>query len=78
MIQLYDNDSGALLGSVTEQQLQFLVDHLEEESLEDKDYYFNPATVDMLESRGAAADLVALLRKAIGGKEGAEIRWSRS
>ncbi len=77
VIQLYDNATGDALGSVTDEQLQFLIDQLEEESSDDRDYYFNPATLDLLETRGADPDLVALLRKAIGDKEGVEIRWSR-
>ena len=39
MIRLYDKDSGAELGTITKEQLQFLVDQLEQESLEDRDYY---------------------------------------
>jgi hypothetical protein len=31
MIQLHDKDTGAPLGSITEAQLQFLIDQLEEE-----------------------------------------------
>ena len=38
------------------------MDHLEEESAEDTDFYINQATVDMLEQDGADAALVKLLR----------------
>jgi len=78
MIQLFDKKSGASLGSLTDEQFQFLADHLEEESLRDDDYYLNRATVDYLEQDGADGALVALLRQALGGGEEAEIRWSRS
>lgn len=78
MIRLYDNENGAELGAITEAQLRFLQSDLEEESLEDRDYYINQATVDWFESQNADAALVALLRQALGGREEMEIRWVRS
>lgn len=77
MIKLYDNDSGAELGSIDEAQLQFLIDNLEEETSADQDYFLNPSTLDLLEERGADSGLLAMLRQAIEGKEGVEIRWSQ-
>ena len=50
---------------------------LEEESLEDTDYYINPATLDMFEERGADAGLLTMLRNALGDREDMDIRWSR-
>jgi hypothetical protein len=52
-IQLYDNETQILLGEVTEQQLQFLIDHLEEESSTDQDYYINSDTLEMFARAGA-------------------------
>ena len=78
MIQLYDKETGASLGAITEEQLQFLADQLEEESPEDRDYYINEPTLDAFEEAGADAALVALLRKALGEREEMEIRWARS
>ena len=78
MIRLHDAERGALLGSITEEELQFLTGELEEESSRDQDYYLTSATVDMLEEDGADPNLVALLRSALAGREGMEIRWSRS
>ena len=54
-----------------------LLDNLEEESLEDTDYYITPDTLDYLATRGADARLVALLRQAIGDRDGIDIRWSK-
>ncbi len=76
-IKLYDNDGGAELGSLSEEQLEFLIDQLEEETREDQDYWLRAETLDLLESRGADAGLMALLRAAMGEREGVEIRWSR-
>ncbi len=77
-ITLYDNDSGAALGDITESDLQFLIDNLEEETPDDQDYYLRPQTVAMLGERGGSAALVTLLRTALGDREGVEIRWQRS
>lgn len=76
-IRLYDSESGADLGPITEEQLQFLVDQLEEETPEDQDYWLRAETLDLLESRGADAGLLALLREAMADRDGFEIRWSR-
>ena len=78
MIQLRDKETGASLGDITEEQLQFLTDHLVEESEEDTDYYLNRATLDMLREKGLDASLLKLLEEALGGREELEIEWSRS
>ena len=77
-ITLYDNDSGAAIGGITETDLQFLIDNLEEETSDDQDYYLRPETVAMLAERDASDDLMALLRTALGDKEGVEVRWQRT
>ncbi len=77
MVQLTDKDSGAPIGKITEEQLAFLAEHLEEESSDDDDYYINPATLDMLEEQGGDAALLALLRKTLGDREEMEICWAR-
>jgi processive 1,2-diacylglycerol beta-glucosyltransferase len=75
---MYDNDSGDYLGEITEEQLRFLIDTLEEESLEDKDYYLNGATIEMMEREGGDPALIKMLRTALGDKDGVEIRWERA
>jgi processive 1,2-diacylglycerol beta-glucosyltransferase len=77
MIHLQDKDTGAAIGTISEEQLQYLVDQLEEESRDDPDYYINAATLDLFEERGADKMLVTLLRTALGGRTEMEIRWSR-
>lgn len=79
MIKLKDKDTGLALDSITEGQLKFLIDQLEEESDEDQDYYVNQTTVDLFETAdGADPALIAILRKALNGKEEMEIIWSRT
>jgi hypothetical protein len=77
MAHLFDKQTGAPLGTITDEQLQFLMDRLEEESPRDDDYYLNRTTVDFFESEGADPELLAVLRRALGDREEAEIRWSR-
>ena len=78
MIQIHDKDTGSWIGTLTEGNLQFLIDQLEEESGEDQDYYINETTLDIFEEEGADKDLVTLLRSALNGRTEMEIRWSRS
>jgi hypothetical protein len=78
MIQLHDTDTGAWIGTITEDNLQFLIDQLEEESGADQDYYINETTLDIFEKGGADTALVSLLRSALNGRTEMEIRWSRS
>ena len=77
MIDLYNSVTHQLIGSLTEAELQVLIDGLEEESLEDRDYYITAATIDFLADGRATDHLVQLLRTALGGEEGVEIRWQR-
>ena len=76
MIQLHEKETGVFVGTITEAQLQFLIDQLEEESADDTDYYIDHATLDLFEAVGAEAELLALLRQALGTREGIEIVWS--
>ena len=75
-IDLYDTATNALVGSITEAELEYLQEVLEEESLEDKDYYFTADTIDLLTEDGGATDhLLKVLRDALGKAEGIELRW---
>ena len=77
MIDLYNVATHQLIGSITDADLQVLVDALEEESLQDQDYYIDQATIDVVADGKATEHLVALLRKALGASEGVDIRWQR-
>ena len=77
MIKLYEAGTGIFLGTLTDAQLQFLIDQLEEESTEDTDYYINSTTLEVFESVGADATLLALLRQALGSREEMDIQWVR-
>ena len=77
MIEIRDKETGKSLGTISEEQLQFLIDNLEEEYEEDMDYYINTATLDMFEERGIDTGLLKLLRDALSTREDMEIVWSK-
>jgi hypothetical protein len=77
MPRLYNKQTNALLGEVSESDIQCLVDVLEEEDSKDVDYFIDLDTVDILEDNGASLDLVTLLRAAIGATAGVDIRWEK-
>ena len=78
MVQLSDLETNQPIGTITDDQLHFLIDQLEEESEEDQDYYIDAATIEMLEGAGADQELLSVLRSALRGRDGIDIRWTRS
>ena len=77
MIDLYNAATNQLLGSITETDLNVLVDALEEEGVNDQDYYIDTATIDVIADGKATEHLVGLLRTAVGSSGGVDIRWQR-
>jgi hypothetical protein len=77
MIDVYNNATNQLIGSITDADLQVLQDGLEEESSRDQDYYITAATIEMLGDGRASDHLLSLLRRALGSNDGIEIRWER-
>ena len=75
MINLYRVPSGQLIGSITRDQLQYLVDQMEETDMEDRDYAITPMLLDFFESNGADADLVSMLREELASSETMLIEW---
>ena len=77
MIKLREKGSDAPIGEISEDQLQFLIDQLEEEDLEDRDYAITPMLLQAFELEGADPELVATLTAALGDRETIEIVWNR-
>jgi len=57
------------LGTITEKQLDFLVENLEEEFDEDEEYFLSPDTLEYLREQGADSGLIAMLDKALAGSQ---------
>ena len=70
MILLYTQ-----VGELSDEQLDFLVDNLEEEWPEDRDYFINRDMLETLKQRGADATLVQMLTQALGNRDEVDILW---
>jgi len=73
MVELTDKETGNRIGEVSENDFQFLVDHLEEESETDEDYYIDRETLDYLKESGMPPALTTLLEAALGSRADMEI-----
>jgi hypothetical protein len=73
VIQLYKEDPHTyrreILGILTEKQLDFLMENLEEEFEEDEEYLLNQDTLEYLKEQGADSSLIAILQKALAGTQ---------
>jgi len=75
-VDLFDEETGAPLGTLAEGQLAELMTYLELESIDDRDVYIDAATIEMLESKSVNAATLALLKRALGAKSGVDVRWA--
>jgi hypothetical protein len=75
MPRLIRIDTGDAIGDITDKQLKFLVEQLEEEHDEDQDYFVDRDTLELLSDNGADPELLALLEKAIGDDDSMDIAW---
>jgi hypothetical protein len=77
MIDLYNDATDELIGSITDADLKVLQDALEEESAEDQDYFIDRSTIDVIGDGRATDHLLKVLRDALGTSDGIDIRWVR-
>lgn len=68
-------DKDIEIGEISDKQLAFLVEQLEEEHEEDQDYYIDKDTLELMSDNGADPELLAMLEKAIGEDESMNIAW---
>ena len=78
MINMHNKNTQELIGEISEEQLQFLIDQLVEEDSTDQDYYINRDQLDQFEEKGGDETLIQMLRDAMGTKEDMDIIWSKS
>lgn len=76
-VELVDLSSKSVVGRITEDELTWLNTQLEKESEDDRDYYFDRPTLDMLDGKGAGPQLMAVLRGALGSRDDMDLQWSR-
>ncbi len=77
MIRLYNKDSSALIGEISEDQLQTLIDLFEEEDTKDQDYFINADSLQFMKEKQADEALIAMLEPLADNEEGLEIEWKR-
>jgi len=77
MIDLYNDETDQLIGSITDADLKVLQDAMEEESSDDQDYFIDQATLDVIGDGRASDHLLKVLRDALGSSEGIDVRWKR-
>jgi len=75
MPKLMRIDTGDDIGTITDKQLAFLVAQLEEDHEDDKDYYIDRETLELLSDNGADPDLLGMLEKAMGDDDEMDIAW---
>ena len=73
--RLMDIEHEEEIGVVTEDQVQFLIDNLEEEGFEDHDYYIDPESLSFLAENGCDEELLTMLMEALEGRVNIDIRY---
>lgn len=76
MIALFDSGSGARVGRISEVQLQALLDWMEEESTQDREYYLTAEDCELMEEQGIDPTLIEVLRGALRGRNDMDLRWA--
>jgi hypothetical protein len=76
MPTLYNAKTDEVIGSLTDAQVQTLVNQLEEESLKDQDYAIDSMTLAYFDGLGIDPDLLSLLRAALGSQSEVIVRWA--
>ncbi|MFH0893040.1 MAG: hypothetical protein V2A54_01290 [Bacteroidota bacterium] len=77
MVKIFELDTNRFLLELSDDEFSLLAEELEEESLDDDDYYLHISEVEFMEERGNNPELVAKLRTLFEGREDLEIRFQR-
>ena len=75
MYRLVDIEHDNEIGVVTEDQLQFLIDNLEEEGFEDQNYYIDPESLSFLAEEGCDEELLTMLTDALEDRINIDVRY---
>lgn len=68
-------DTGDEIGTISEDHLKFLAAQLEEDHEDDKDYFIDRETLELLSDNGADPELLAILEKGLAGDDEMDIAW---
>ena len=75
MYQLMDIEHDNEIGVITEDQVQFLIDNLEEEGIEAQDYYIDPESLRFLAENRCDEELLTMLTEALEGSVNIDVRY---
>ena len=75
MIRVFNKDTNVEVGTITEQQLKFLTGQMEEENVDDMDYWLHREQLEVMRANGAEEGLLTVLAAALGTAEEVEITW---
>jgi hypothetical protein len=75
MYQLTRKSDQQPLGEISDAEMQFLRDNLEEESLTDDDYTITRLTLEFLRGSGMDPHLAEVLEAALAGGDEVEVRY---
>jgi len=75
MIRVFNKDTNVEVGTITEKQLKFLTGQMEEENVDDMDYWLHREQLEVMRSNGAEEGLLTVMEKALGAAEDVEITW---
>jgi len=77
--QIKNKTTGELIAITDEKQIRFLISELEEEGIDDKDYWLHISQLDDFEKSGMDLELLSKIRQAFGDRgEELEIEWTNS
>ncbi|MEO5595611.1 MAG: hypothetical protein ABIQ97_00470 [Lysobacteraceae bacterium] len=76
MITLLEKGTTRTLGTISEGELQQLIDALEEEDQHDRDYYVDQQTINYLRERNVTPHLLGLLERGLGSRSGFDVEWT--
>lgn len=78
MVKLCIQATGAEVGDISDDDFRLMRSALEEEGPEDRDYWIDLDTIELIAERGASAKLVEVLRNAVtGSPDGVEIGFQQ-
>jgi len=78
MVKIFDLESDKLLAELSDEEFTKLVEALEEESIDDVDYYLHVSDVEYMEEQGTDAGLIAKIKGMLEGREDREIRFQKA
>jgi processive 1,2-diacylglycerol beta-glucosyltransferase len=75
MPRLVRIDTGDEIGTITDDQLKFLIEQLEQEHDDDREFFIDRETMELLSDNGADPELLAVFEKALAGDDEMDVSW---